>query len=305
MSFFAWDWKVLSPPPPSPPWWRQVNSSSPAWRMPESFLMAVEGMPNYPASFLLALPLCIWIMMEKGHRSGAQSCCLEESYLCQLRRVSSLQGTSHSSLPGPRDPWSHGAAAGKNLNPCTRVTCHRLSALCGIELRPDSVGTGRAELPAEIYTAAHQEMGSHLWFCCVALGMLLIACIQIDARPKSGEALQTTASSRNTNTTLRESLQEQRYFKLKTELHYFVLLLLLSNHKTNQMQASHCVNKAFCSVLLGETDSVCKLYQGTLRVWFLPLPFLNYYHQNRALQRVGWGEKHKAHPGCSLHQRST
>lgn len=86
--------------------------------------MAVEGMPNYPASFLLALPLCIWIMMEKGHRSGAQSCCLEESYQCQLRRVSSLQGTSHSALPGARDPWSHGAAAGKNLNPCTRVTCH-------------------------------------------------------------------------------------------------------------------------------------------------------------------------------------
>lgn len=28
----------------------------------------------------------------------------------------------------------------------------RLSALCGIELRPDIMGMGRAELPAETYT---------------------------------------------------------------------------------------------------------------------------------------------------------
>lgn len=113
----------------------------------------------------------------------------------------------------------------------------RLSALCGIELRPDSVGTGRAELPAEIYTAAHQEMGSHLWFCCVALGMLLIACIQIDARPKSGEALQTTASSRNTNTTLRESLQEQRYFKLKPN--YTILFCCCCFQTTKQTKCKH------------------------------------------------------------------
>lgn len=242
MSFFAWDWKVLSPPPPNPPWWRQVNSSSPAWKMPESFLMAVEGMPNYPASFLLALPLCIWIMMEKGHRSGAQSCCLEESYQCQLRRVSSLQGTSHSSLPGPRDPWSHGAAAGKNLNPCTRVTCHWDFLPC-VALNWGQTAWGQAGLSSLLRSTLLptrkwvRTSGSAAWpwGCCLSPAPAL--CIQMDARPKSGEALQTTASSRNTNTTLRESLQEQRYFKLKPN--YTILFCCCCFQTTKQTKCKH------------------------------------------------------------------
>lgn len=73
------------------------------------------------------------------------------------------------------------------------------------------------------------------WGCCLSPAPAL--CIQMDARPKSGEALQTTASSRNTNTTLRESLQEQRYFKLKPN--YTILFCCCYFQTTKQTKCKH------------------------------------------------------------------